>query len=205
MKNIRGTCRYILPLFSTFWRNMATEYLSNSFLEDAIQRFKKSRQDKIRFQLFIEDINNSNKKRQKHEKEPIQDIAVYSELYSDASKRFDESNSDLATSFMKLSEHLVRYAKDIIVDSDDAIQEGAVICFAKLEQFNPNFIGKDGKKAKAFNYMTTCILNHFRQIFRTHKNYRDLKERFKQFQMMKYSGISIRNGREIHNKDYAID
>ena len=184
---------------------MAAEYLSNSFLEDAIQRFKKSKQDKIRFRLFIEDINLSNQKRLNHKKEFIYDVTDYSDLYTDAISRFDKSNSDLAISFMTLSEHLVRYAKDIIVDPDDAIQEGAMICFAKLEQFNPNFIGKDGKKAKAFNYMTTCILNHFRQIYRTDKNYRELKERFKQFQMAKYSGFSIRNGREIHNKDYAID
>jgi hypothetical protein len=184
---------------------MATEYLSNNFLEDAIQRFKKSKQDKIRFKLFMEDINSSNEKRIKNKKEIIYDIDTYSDLYKDSVDRFNQSNSDLAISFMTLSEHLVRYAKDIIVDSDDAIQEGAMICFAKLEQFNPNYIGKDGKKAKAFNYMTTCILNHFRQIYRTDKHYRDLKERFKQFLTSRYNGISIRNGREIHNRDYAID
>ena len=99
---------------------------------------------------------------------------------------------------MTLSEHLVRYAKDIIVDSDDAIQEGAMICFEKIDRFNPEI-------GKAFNYMTTCILNHYRQIYRTDKNYRELKERFKLFLVSKTNGVTIRNGREIHNKDYAID
>lgn len=177
---------------------MATEYLSNKFLEDAILRFKKSKQDKIRYQFLIEDITSSTEKRLKHKKNPLQDVAVYVDLHEDAKKRFEQSNVDLALSFMTLSEHLVRYAKDIIVDSDDAIQEGAMICFEKIDRFNPEI-------GKAFNYMTTCILNHYRQIYRTDKNYRELKERFKLFLVSKTNGITIRNGREIHNKDYAID
>ncbi len=184
---------------------MATEYLSNKFLEDAILRFKSSKQDKLRYQLLIEDIKSSSEKRIKHNKKPFYEIELYQNLYESASNKYEQSKSDLANSFMTLSEHLVRYAKDIIVDPDDAIQEGVMICFEKLDRFDPNFVGKNDQKAKAFNYMTTCVLNHFRQIYRTDKNYRELKERFKLFMISRMTGVSIRNGKEVHTKDYFGD
>ena len=40
-----------------------------------------------------------------------------------------------------------------------------------MEKFDPT-------KGKAFNYMTTCILNHFRQLWRTAKNYNELKKKY---------------------------
>lgn len=184
---------------------MATEYLSNKFLEDAILRFKSSKQDKVRYQMLIEDIKSSSEKRIKHNKQPFYEIELYQKLYESASSKFEQSQRDLANSFITLSQHLVLYAKDIIVDPDDAIQEGVMICFEKLDRFDPNFVGKNDQKAKAFNYMTTCVLNHFRQIYRTDKNYRELKERFKLFMLSRMTGVSMRNGREIHSKDYFGD
>lgn len=58
------------------------------------------------------------------------------------------------------------------------MQEFVMICFDKMERFDPNYIGKSGKKAKAFNYMTTCILNHYRQLYRSARNYNELKKKF---------------------------
>jgi hypothetical protein len=170
---------------------MATEYLSNKFLEDAILRFKSSKQDRIRYLLLMEDIKSSSEKRIKHKKQPFYEISVYQSLYDSANSKYEQSKCDLANSFMTLSQHLVRYAKDIIVDPDDAVQEGVMICFEKIDRFDPNFVGKNDQKAKAFNYMTTCVLNHFRQIYRTDKNYRELKERFKLFMASRMNGVSI--------------
>lgn len=56
-----------------------------------------------------------------------------------------------------------------------------MICFEKVDRFNPNYIGKNGQKAKAFNYLTTCCLNHYRQLYRTAKNYIELKKRYQDF------------------------
>ena len=76
----------------------------------------------------------------------------------------EESRKKLASAFFTMSENIVRYAKFKLIDADDAVQEGVMICFDKIERF-------DSRKGKAFNYMTTCILNHFRQLYRTSRNY----------------------------------
>ena len=78
---------------------------------------------------------------------------------------------DLTIAFYLLSENIVRYRKFNLIDADDAIQEGVMICFEKVDRFDPS-------KGKAFNYMTTCIINHFRQLYRTARNYNELKKKY---------------------------
>jgi DNA-directed RNA polymerase specialized sigma subunit len=173
---------------------MKTEYLNNRHLQEVIFKFQKSKQDKVRFELIMEDVSSSVATRLRHKKEPNHNLHVYNLEYHQASLEFANSQKELAHAFYILSEHLVRYAKDIIVDSDDAIQEGVMICFEKIDRFNP-------AKGKAFNYMTTCILNHFRQIYRTSRNYKLLKEKYRDFMAAKYSNVIIKNGREIHIGD----
>jgi hypothetical protein len=173
---------------------MATEYLNNKFLEGAIKRFQKSKQEKIRYQLIMEDLQTSIQIRLQYSKEPNHDIKFYVTEFETACTNYTDSQKELATAFYTLSEHLVRYAKDIIVDQDDAIQEGVMICFEKIDRFNPDI-------GKAFNYMTTCILNHFRQIYRTSKNYKLLKEKYRDFMISRMSNTIIKNGREIHMGD----
>lgn len=169
---------------------MKTEYLNNRDFEGAIRRFQKSKQEKIRYDLIIEDVKSSIEKRIKNKKEPSYDIKIYKIELDRASADFLQSQKDLAGAFYALSENLVRYAKDIIVDSDDAIQEGVMICFEKIDRFNP-------EKGKAFNYMTTCILNHYRQIYRTSKNYKLLKEKYRDFMISRLNNVFTRNGKQI--------
>ena len=64
------------------------------------------------------------------------------------------------------------------------------ICFEKINRFDP-------RKGKAFNYMTTCILNHFRQLYRSARNYNELKKRYHSFLSDKFETIVIRNGKEM--------
>lgn len=173
---------------------MATEYLNNKFLEDAICRFQRSKQEKIRFQLILEDIESSIQMRNKYKRPLNHDLVIFKIEFDQACMNFDKSQRELATAFYTLSERLVLYAKDIIVDQDDAIQEGVMICFEKIDRFNPEI-------GKAFNYMTTCILNHFRQIYRTSKNYKLLKEKYRDFMISRLSNTFIKNGREIHISD----
>lgn len=93
---------------------------------------------------------------------------------------FNESQKELAALFSLLAENIIRAFKFRLIEHEDALQEGVMICFEKLDRFNPEFVGKNGQKAKAFNYMTTCTLNHYKQLYRTAKNYGELKKKYHQ-------------------------
>jgi DNA-directed RNA polymerase specialized sigma subunit len=95
-------------------------------------------------------------------------------VFRQTASTYQDSQDELAVAFYTLSENIVRYAKFNLIDQDDAIQEGVMICFEKIDRFDP-------KKGKAFNYMTTCILNHFRQLYRTARNYNELKRKYLDF------------------------
>lgn len=86
-------------------------------------------------------------------------------------REFDEAQMDLATAFYTLAKNIIRAFKFQLVDKDDALQEGVMICFEKLHRFDPNI-------GRAFNFCTTIILNHYRQLYRTAKNYNELKFRY---------------------------
>lgn len=94
---------------------------------------------------------------------------------------FERSQKVLAEAFYILAENIIRAFKFQMIDRDDMLQEGVMICFEKLNRFDPNYTTANGTKSKAFNYFTTCTLNHFRQLYRTAKNYKQLKERYYDF------------------------
>lgn len=94
---------------------------------------------------------------------------------------FEDAQIELAKAFYLLAKNIVRAFKFQLVDKDDALQEGVMICFEKLHRFDPNYCGPQGKKATAFNFCTTIILNHYRQLYRTAKNYNELKLKYHEF------------------------
>jgi DNA-directed RNA polymerase specialized sigma subunit len=94
---------------------------------------------------------------------------------------FKKAERILAEAFYILAENIIRAFKFQMIDRDDMLQEGAMICFEKLNRFDPNYTTAQGVKSKAFNYFTTCTLNHFRQLYRTAKNYKQLKEKYFNF------------------------
>ena len=112
------------------------------------------------------------------------------QAYQHISDDHFDSKQDLALAFYTLSENIVNYARFNLIDPDDAVQEGVMICFEKIDRF-------DSRKGKAFNYMTTCILNHFRQLYRTARNYNELKRKYLRYLQAVESHILIRNGKEI--------
>jgi hypothetical protein len=184
---------------------MKQDYLDNKELEALIKRYQKSQQDKVRYQLIIDDVESSIAKRAKHKKAPAHDVRVYHMEFQRAKSEFTDAQGELANKFYLLAQRLIRYAKDIIVDTDDSEQEAVMICFEKVGRFDPNYRGKNGQKAKAFNYLTTCILNHYRQIWRTHKNYKLLKERYRDFQASRFNTPFIKNGREMYQESNQYD
>lgn len=154
---------------------MAAEYLNNKNFEKIISKFQDAKRERAKYELIIEDIRATElrtAKRNKYQKP--ESWVVTQSAYEVVAHRFTEAQKDLATAFYTLSENIVRYAKFNLIDQDDAIQEGVMICFEKIDRFDPT-------KGKAFNYMTTCILNHFRQLYRTARNYNELKKKYHDF------------------------
>ena len=170
-----------------------TEYLNNKTFERLIDKFQKATKQKSRNSLLIEDVENTINRRKERDVECAEDKSVLRSLKKDqneAETNFSESQSELAIAFYTLSENIVRYAKFDLIDQDDAVQEGVMICFDKVYRF-------DSRKGKAFNYMTTCILNHFRQLYRTARNYNELKKKYLAHVQRKYEKTVIKNGKEV--------
>lgn len=172
---------------------MSSEYLNNKFFEKIIVQFQNSKKEKSRLEILIKDIKETikNKKNKKISfNENSKDLKDKENQYYAASEEHDDAKKNLAIAFFTLSENIVRYAKFKLIDQDDAIQEGVMICFDKINRF-------DSRKGKAFNYMTTCILNHFRQLYRTSRNYNELKMRYLKHIQNLSSGGHYKNGRQM--------
>ena len=128
---------------------MGNEYLINKVLEDAIARFQDAKSKK-------NDLDETSEEREQHQQE------------------YDVVQEELANLFYLLSENIIRAFGFKLIDKDDALQEGVMICLQKLDQFKP-------ERGKAFNYYTTCTLNHFRQLYRGAKNQHELQKRYYEF------------------------
>ena len=177
---------------------MANEYLNNSDFESIICSFQYFKREKVRCELVLKDLDETHQRRQRKYKDDTENepLKTAKSGYSEACASFKQFQDNLAYAFYLLSENIANYAKFSGIDIDDAIQEGVLICFEKVDKFNPNYKGKNGQKAKAFNYMTTCILNHYRQLYRSARNYNELKRKYTQFLQDKFDDVVIRNGRE---------
>jgi len=177
---------------------MASEYLNNKTFENVIQSFQTFKRQKSKYELILEDLEETHQRRKaKYKDDTKKEILSKKQAeYEDTCANFKECQEQLAHAFYILSENIANYAKFSGIDIDDAIQEGVLICFEKVDRFNPNYVGKNGQKAKAFNYMTTCILNHYRQLYRSARNYHELKKKYHNFLQDKLESIFFRNGKE---------
>jgi len=151
---------------------MATEYLNNKTFEKLIVRFQQAKKERVKYLLLMDDIRGAQQRTLNRGKyQQPSGWAIIEKTFTSISVEYSEAQENLAIAFYTLSENIVRYAKFNLIDQDDAIQEGVMICFEKIDRFDP-------KKGKAFNYMTTCVLNHFRQLYRTARNYNELKRKY---------------------------
>jgi DNA-directed RNA polymerase specialized sigma subunit len=179
---------------------MANEYLNNRSFESIIQSFQYYKKQKSKYELIIEDFQETHDRRvtkygDEEKRLPLEDSEKY---YKEACTNHKEFQEQLAYAFYVLSENIANYAKFNGIDIDDAIQEGVLICFEKIDRFDP-------RKGKAFNYMTTCILNHFRQLYRSARNYNELKKRYHNFLQEKFESVVFRNGKERSNIKNSLD
>lgn len=162
---------------------MTSEYLNNKVFEGNIAKFKQSKQDKARYELILSDLNESSRKVKSLLKSEI--LKKKQTEYQQVMRDYVDSQGQLALAFFTLSENIIRYRKFHFVDVDDAVQEFVMICFEKIDRFDPI-------KGKAFNYMTTCILNHYRQLYRTARNYNELKKKYHDFLQVQTEGVNIK-------------
>ena len=177
---------------------MANEYLNNKSFEFVIQSFQTFKRKKKRFEMIILDLRTTHERRLVKYNDNIKEQALNDRIqqYELTCQDFNTCQDKLATAFYILSQNIANYAKFSGIDIDDAIQEGVLICFEKVDRFNPNYRGKNGQKPKAFNYMTTCVLNHFRQLYRSAKNYQELTNKYRQYLQENFESVFYLNGKE---------
>lgn len=82
----------------------------------------------------------------------------------------DNESHYLAKHFYKLAERVCNYFPQV-GDRDDAIQECMMVAWQKMNRYDP-------QKGKAVNFFTTIMLGHLRQIYRSAKNYEELKRKY---------------------------
>jgi len=170
---------------------LASEYLNNKNFEAIIQSFQYHKREKSRYELILKDFAETHQRRLKKYKDDLRKAQLEQALgdYQESLSNFKGFQDQLAYAFYLLSENIANYAKFSGIDVDDAVQEGVLICFEKIDRFDP-------RKGKAFNYMTTCILNHYRQLYRSARNYNELKKRYHVFLQDKFESVVFRNGKE---------
>lgn len=95
----------------------------------------------------------------------------------------------LVTDFFYVLTYNIIRTFNFKIDEEDALQEGTIACLKKMEQFDPT-------RGRAFNFFTTICLNHFRGIFKSKKNYEELKLRFLNQQALRVDN-NLPYGRKI--------
>jgi DNA-directed RNA polymerase specialized sigma subunit len=180
---------------------MANEYLNNKTFESIIQLFQFHKREKERYQMMVNDYEETHNRRLiKHKDEAKKEkLDLISAKHNESFANFKDYQNQLAYAFYILAQNITNYAKFSGIDVDDAVQEGVLICFEKIDRFDP-------RKGKAFNYMTTCILNHYRQLYRSARNYNELKKKYMVYLSDKFDSVITRNGKERsqnNNRSYA--
>ena len=172
---------------------MKTEYLNNKTFEGIIDKFQRSKKSRVKYQLMMGDLQETIQNKSVKQLDIDREKALLEQNqieYQEILNSFAEAEDALTRAFYTLSENLVRFAKFNLIDADDTLQEGVVICFEKIDRF-------DARKGKAFNYFTTCVLNHMRQLYRSARNYSELKRKFHDFLNFCENKMIIRNGKEV--------
>lgn len=103
----------------------------------------------------------------------------------------------VANCFYLLSENIIRAFQFSMVEEQDAKQEAVLVCLRKIERFEES-------RGKAFNYFTTMILNHYRQLYRSARNYNELKKRFFQKRLLSVPP-NLRKGLSWHGRNSEDD
>jgi hypothetical protein len=86
-----------------------------------------------------------------------------------------DNTQELSRILIILTENIIKYFGKINwIDPEEVLQECVTFAFEKADRF-------DHKKGKAFNFFTTIILGHMRQLYRSQKPYPELKQKYEEF------------------------
>ena len=152
---------------------MPNHYINNAILEKNISKYQECKRNKLKYEILISEINSTIERKSSRSKDTSAELSLLEEhktKYESSQQSKQEIEVSLMEDFYKLSENLSRYARFAYIEPDDAIQEGVVICLERTETFDPT-------KGKAFNYMTTCIYNQLKQIYKVAKGYNEFKKK----------------------------
>ncbi len=166
---------------------MANEYLNNKDLEKAIIRFQQCKRDIAKYEAVIARLQNNPRSRiRKFKGRGFITNKNCIEQYEKVKNEYFDLKNILAVAFFTLSDNLARYKNISYIDIDDAVQEGVIVCFEKIDRFNPD-------KGKSFSYFTQIIINQLLQMYRAAKNYGELKNKYQNHLRSKDSQGIIEN------------
>lgn len=167
-----------------------SDYLDNIQLEKNILNFVKAKQETKRYEMLIEDIKSSNLKRGKDHF----DLPKFEAEYVKSKNVYEISQVFLINAFYLIAKNVVAWKRFKFVEADDAIQEGIIISFERIEKFDPS------RGSPAFNFLTTCIYNHLKQQYRSASNYNNFIKKYQDHINVKFqNNIIIKNGKEFQN------
>lgn len=144
-------------------------YLDNSKFEEVIIHFQYYKKQKFKYEFIIEDLKPSCIIRNSDYHKDILNLIEIK--YKEANTQYTYYYEELVKFLYTLSGNVAGCKRSNLMELDDAIQEAIWICLEKIDKFDPSL-------GRAFNYMTTCIINHLKQNFRSRKNYNELKKKF---------------------------
>ena len=176
--------------------DLSNQYLDNVIFESIIERYQQTKREKARFELVVEDMKGAverARRRKDQECGHATGLATARANLDRVIREYKICQNELAAQFYILSESIVAWRKFSLIDGEDAVQDGAVICLEKIDRFDPS-------KGSAFNYLTTCVLNHFRQLWRSARNYNELKIKYQDFLCSAFESFVARNLRERINQ-----
>lgn len=89
-----------------------------------------------------------------------------------------EAQEEVTGYFYTLAANVITGFKFVTLDYDDALQECVLVALTKVDKFDADFVGKNGRKARAFNYFTTCMVNHLRQMYRNSGRFNETRRKY---------------------------
>lgn len=88
----------------------------------------------------------------------------------------EDLKHEITVCFYLLADNIIKAFNFKLIDREDALQEGVLMCLSKIHRF-------DATRGGAFNFFTTVTLNGFRQLYRSCKNEISLKARYLEHQI----------------------
>lgn len=145
------------------------EYLNNKLFESIISGYQTAVIGVERYTLItkntqdqITDLNLRNK-----QSVFLEDtLATAQQQLKLCQREREDFQHKLAIAFYSIAEGILKKYTFRHLDWSDALQEACLVSFRKIMKF-------DTRKGKGFNYITTVMLNHFRQQYRLGQTYVD--------------------------------